>query len=302
MSTSFPINDFRFASLSAGNQIQSTSADWADIEGLVLNFGENDSGNFLVTLTIPSTWNDSQGNQGANFQLVLRTGQGQDKPLGQGYYTDAVGNQTLSFSLVCQAEVSPNQNGSAIVAQWQVNEGTTYIGGGLSSLSAVGSLVPSKAAITKVPFNDTHHWENTELFSRGLRLSNFSEILFITGYGPADVGGQQGGQTDNVAFPCDPEGQMTWITQHLDDFFKTIQYADGTGFYSKYDIVYFDLVVASTISDAQQQAVLVILEKWFGPVGDQISVYPKPATGILKKVTGLAVAGMMVEIEFTLAH
>jgi enamine deaminase RidA (YjgF/YER057c/UK114 family) len=151
--------------------------------------------------------------------------------------------------------------------------------------------------LTKAAFNDANHWENQKLFSRGLRLSNFSEILFITGYGPAKVGGESGGQTDQVASPGQPAEQMVWIVQHLDDFFKTIPYADGSGqHYTKNDVVYFDLVVDNSITDDGQQAVLEILMNWFEDVD------PKPSTGILKKVEGLAVAGMMVEIEFILAH
>jgi enamine deaminase RidA (YjgF/YER057c/UK114 family) len=151
--------------------------------------------------------------------------------------------------------------------------------------------------LTKAAFNDTNHWENQQLFSRGLRLSNFSEILFITGYGPAEVGGKPGEQTDQVAFPGQPAAQTQWIVQHLDDFFATIHYADDADqFYTKNDVVYFDLVVDSSISDDDQQAVLQVLMDWFKDVD------PKPSTGILKKVAGLAIPGMMVEIEFILAH
>ncbi len=298
MSTNYPIKEFRFASQTSN--LTTPSSDWSDIDGLILDFDETDSGNFLVTLSVPNSTNTA-ANSSAHFGVVLRDAVG-DQLLGEGYYDTAYPSQAVPFSLVCEAQIAPTSGGSHIVARWQPYNGGTAQINGFCSLSAVGSLAPPKAGITKASFTDTHHWEDPDLFSRGLLLSNFSEILFITGYGPADVGGQQGGQTDNVAFPCDPEGQMTWITGHLDDFFKTIQYADGTGFYSKANIVYFDLVVASAISDAQQQAVLDVLTNWFESEENGGAVSPRPATGILKKVTGLAVAGMMVEIEFILAR
>ncbi|HEY0376993.1 MAG TPA: hypothetical protein VGC87_08555 [Pyrinomonadaceae bacterium] len=292
----YPITEFRLASTTQ-DELPCDQNAWDDIPGLALSFGEHESGNFLVTLTIPSTWNDQATADGTYFQLVLRTPSDDDQTFGRGSSPTPVAGQLATFSLTCYAEISPAAGGSSIVPQWLAAGGGTARIDGLCSLSAVGT-----AAITKVPFNDTHHWENTELFSRGLRLSNFSEILFITGYGPADVGGKPGQQTNNVAYPNEPAPQMQWIVDHLDAFFATIPYADGSGFYSKYDIVYFDLVVDSKVQDDQQQAVLEILEQWFGPEKGQISVYPKPATGILKKVEGLAIPGMMVEIEFTLAH
>lgn len=297
MSAGFPIREFRFASLPADKDFQYDQPDWADIEGLSLAFDESDRGSFLVTLVIPSTMNKASTNQGANFRVVLRTGSGQDQTLGLGRYSDGSGQQLLSFSLVCQAQVSPNEGGSAIVAQWQVLGGTAHIVGGSSSLSAVGALAPEKRA-----FNDTQHWENRDLFSRALRLSNFSETLFLSGYRPTLPGVKPGQQPDKVACPGDPVGQMQWIVDHLDSFLGLIPFTDGTGSYSKYDVVYFDLVVDSNVSDDQQQGVIEVLTKWLGPVGDRISVYPKPSTGILKKVAGLATLGIMVEMELIPAH
>ena len=301
MSAGFPIKEFRIASLPADNQIESQQPDWADIDGLILNFDKNDSGSFLVTLDINCALIPTSSEEEVSFRVVLRTGPDQNQPLGQGSYIHFETTMTSSFSLVCKADISPtpNEEGSSIVAQWQVAAGNASLKGGTSSLSAIGSLAPTKA---KVAFNDTNHWENPDLFSRALRLSNFSETLFLSGYGPTLPGVKPGQQPDKVAHPGDPVGQMQWIVDHLDAFFRTIPYADGTGNYSKYDVVYFDLVVDSSVLDNQQQEVLEILMEWLGPVGDKISVYPKPSTGILKKVAGLATSGIMVEMELILAH
>lgn len=294
----YPINEFRFASTLATTKLQYDQPVWQDIDGLFLDFGDEESGSFVVTLSIPSTWNDILSEVGTGFQVVLRTGSGSVQTLASGSHTSPAAYQVSAFSLTCYAEVSANQGISQIFAQWLVptGGGTAHIDG-VSSLSAVGSLAPSKK-----PFTDLTHWENPELFSRGLRLSSFSEVLFLSGYGPTEPGGTPGHQTNKIAYPNDAVKQMQWIVDHLDDFFATIQYADGTDYYSKYDIVYFDLVVDNSISDDDQQGVLEVLIKWFGPEGKNISVYPKPSTGILKKVAGLAVSGIMVEIEFILAH
>lgn len=294
MNVSYPINEFRIAS-SPLDDLPRNQESWDDIPGLSLDFGESEGGNFLITLTIPGVFNDQATGGSTHFQVVLRTTSG-DQTLFDGTASTNLAKQFTSLTLTGYAAVTPVKGGSQIVAQWQILDGGTAYISGMGALSAVGSLGQSTSGIMIASFTDPHHWEDPGLFSRGLRLSAFSEILFITGYGPAAVGGEPGKQTNTVAYPCDPAGQMQWIMDHLDAFFATIPYADGTGVYSKHNIVYFDLVVASTISDADQQAVLDKLTTWFEPVA------PKPATGILKKVTGLAVSGMMVEVEFILAH
>jgi hypothetical protein len=284
----FPINEFRFASRS--EPLTTVGDSWSDIKDLILNFDENDKGTFLVTLTIPGTGNQgSVSVQETDFQVVRRTGPGQDTPLGQGSWVSTDINQVFPFSLVCEAEVSPNKNGSAIVAQWKTTAGTAHLGG-MCSLTAVGSMVPSKVA-----FTDENHFEYPELFSRGLRLANYSEVLFLTGYSAtAAIRPLKFKGIENVVL--DAAGQMQWIVDHLDEFFKTIPYGDGSGVYSKKDIVYFDLVIDKTVSAKAQTAVLKVLEKWFEDVD------PKPSTGILKKIQALAFASTKVEIEFILAH
>lgn len=301
MNTKFPIRECRFASTLPDTRITYDQNVWADIDGLSLPFRENESGEFLVTLTIPSTWNDKLTEKGTGFQVVLRQGSS-DQTLGVNSRTSPGPFQVGAFSLSCYVAVS-GESSSSIVAQWQVPDGPAHIDG-LSSLSAVGALTPGKKA-----FNDKDHWENPLLFSRGLLLSNLSEMLFITGYGPIGPEGKPGDQATSLAADT-AKGQMEWIVERLDAFFDTIPYADGTGNYSRYDIVYFDLVVDSSVTadnpveDNQEQAVLKVLMTWLGSGtdGKQDRVDPMPSTGILKKVAALAVPGMLVEIEFILAH
>lgn len=293
--TGFPVKECRVASTTGAYSTKSQV--WSDIGELALNFSETDSGKFLVTLSIPGTTNDLPS-CGAIFRLVLRArGSKQVVQFTQGYYTCAAGGQINLFSLVGQAEVAPTKGGLQIVAQWATfrsftpgDAGTARIFEGLCTLSAVGSMSPKK-----VPFTDENHFEYPELFSRGLRLTNYSEVLFLTGYSAtAAIRPLKFKGVENVVL--DAAGQMQWIVDHLDEFFKTIPYGDGSGVYSKCDIVYFDLVIDKTVSAKAQTAVLKVLEKWFADVD------PKPSTGILKKIQALAFASTKVEIEFILAH
>ena len=297
MSTGFPIKEFRVATKAGSHS--TSSIRWSDIDGLSLDFNKKESGKFLVTLNIPGTSNDF-AHMGAIFRLILRPkdgGPGAEKQLDQGYYTSAVGGQIVTFSLVCEADIGGDDVAWQIVAQWATFNGFTVgsagvarIYEGLCTLSAVGSLRPRREC-----FDDKNHFEYPELFSRGLRLTNFTETLFLAGYSatPPLPGG-------TLPLKLSPPAQMQWIVDHLDEFFATIPYADGTGYYSKHDVVYFDLVIDQTVSSTpdndEQDAVLKVLEEWFKPVD------PKPSTGILKKVEALAFPTTQVEIELILAH
>ena len=141
----YPVTEFRFASSSGTGLQTSDQSIWSDIAGLVLPVPYSVSSVFLVTLTVPDTWND-RSSCGANFRIVLRStshGLPLDIDLGQGFYLSDTANQRVPFSLVCKAERVPDKNdNTAIVAQWRAWQGgMAYIGPlGLSSLAAVGSV------------------------------------------------------------------------------------------------------------------------------------------------------------------
>ncbi|HEY2093247.1 MAG TPA: hypothetical protein VGJ81_15300 [Thermoanaerobaculia bacterium] len=144
---SYPIHQFRFAWRS-GTQISTNDlSNWIDIAGLFLSLPDFASGAFLVTLTVPDTWND-KSSCGANFRVTLRAFREAtvwgDSELGQGFYFSANANQRVPISLVCKAEyvTDPNKivTNYALVAQWRACEGgRAYIGPkGLTTLAAVG--------------------------------------------------------------------------------------------------------------------------------------------------------------------
>lgn len=308
MSTNFPIKEFRFASQ---QENQSTNIEeWTDIPGLILDFDAKDAGNFLVTLNIPAIYNvvgENAPDSYVGIRVLLRGGADPAQQLAQVVTAPPSSPLAYTVSFQCEAKIHPTDQGSHIVAQWQAVSGGLFTieEGTWCTLSAVGSLQPRKVAYT-----DLNHFEYPQLFSRGLQLTNFTETLIITGYSatPAqtilDITPTQLHSVHLTA-----SAQMQWIVDHLDEFFATIPYADGTGHYSKYDMVYFDLVIDKTVNDKEQTAVLKVLEKWFGPeksndlsVPDKLEVIPRPSTGILKKVEALAFSSTKVEIEFILAH
>lgn len=296
--TRFPIKEYRFNSK---NDAQTTTdgGSWSDVVGLNLEFGPDDTGNFLVTLSIPGFDTHMADVIDIFVRVVLRPIE-EPQPEGTVLIQREIFflNRTVPLSLVCEANVLPTVSGSQIVVQWseRMQGPATITAGSLWSLSAIGSLQPRRDV-----FTDPNHFEYPALFSRGLRLTNYTEILFLTGYSSTAA------STDTMLevqplkeamrqVHMKPVTQMKWITEHLDEFFKTIPYAHGTGVYSKKDIVYFDLVIDKTVSDKDQTGVLKVLEGWFADVD------PKPSTGILKKVEALAFGSTQVEIEFILAH
>lgn len=141
--SSFPVNEFLFASRSGSLLTNSDTANWAYIDELTLVFDETSGGLYLVTLTIPDTWNDNDM-CGAEFRLVLGVSGGDATELAVGYYYSALAGQRVPFSLACLAEVFPTRGGVWVAAEWAAREGgTAYIGAkGLSSLSAIGQPVP----------------------------------------------------------------------------------------------------------------------------------------------------------------
>jgi hypothetical protein len=147
MSGIYPVTEFRFASRSGTELATSDQSNWSDIAGLSVPVPDSESSVFLVTLTVPDTWNDHAA-CGANFRIVSRSMHGtlpNDIDMGQGFYFSATANQRVPFSLVCQVERVPDKNyNCAIVAQWRASQGgTAHIGPlGVSSLAAVGSVGP----------------------------------------------------------------------------------------------------------------------------------------------------------------
>lgn len=305
MSAGFPIREYRFASQNEGQHTD--SAEWTDIPGLALVFDATDAGSFLVSVNIPAMYNlvaspdYRDGGSYAGVRVVLREGSGAVQTLAQVVNAPPSTPPPVSVSFQCEAKIGLTNSGSQIAVQWQAVNGASLSIDSETwcTLSAVGSLQPRKEA-----FDDPHHFENPALFSRGLRLTNFTETLFITGYSatPSFFNLHPPGVVPENQTPSE---QMQWIVDHLDEYFATIPYADGTGTYSRHDIVYYDVCIDQSVSSEEQEAVLDILMAWFGAhpgQPDSEAVSPKPSTGILKKVEALALETIQVEMELILAH
>ena len=138
------VNQFLFTSFTGSELSTSDKVNWVDLPNLIVPVSDSETGSFVVTLTVPDTWNDS-AHCGANFRIAFRSAHGTlvgYTDLGQGFYFSDSGGQRVPFSLVCLAEYLPDKlTNKAIVAQWRASQGgTAHIGPlGRCSLVAVGS-------------------------------------------------------------------------------------------------------------------------------------------------------------------
>jgi len=120
-------------------------------------------------------------------------------------------------------------------------------------------------------------------FNWGLNISDFKEIFFVTG--TADVKKDM----KSVNFPNDPVGQMKFILEQAE---KTFSQAG----YTKDNIIFTNLTVTKDVTEEQTFAILDVWEEYIK------DVEVKPATGTFKRIHGLILPEVMVEVEFILAR
>jgi len=116
------------------------------------------------------------------------------------------------------------------------------------------------------------------MFSRGLKISNFSELFFVTGYGDLDADYQ-------VQHPGDPVAQ----TRHI--FADVKAFLEQAG-YSVDDIIRIELTFTKDVERAKHDDIFELVTEFFADVA------VKPATGTLRIVDELAFPDMLVEYEF----
>jgi 2-iminobutanoate/2-iminopropanoate deaminase len=133
--------------------------------------------------------------------------------------------------------------------------------------------------VTKTPV----HSEElpTKMFSRGLKVSNYSELFLVSGYGDLGPGYQ-------VRHPEDPIAQ----TQHI--FADVKAFLEQAG-YSIEDIIRIELTFTKDVERTKYDDIFELITEFFA------SVAVKPATGTLRIVDELAFPGMLVEYEFLAA-
>lgn len=130
--------------------------------------------------------------------------------------------------------------------------------------------------VTKAPV----HSEKlpTKMFSRGLKVSNFSELFLVSGSGDLGPGYQ-------VRHPGDPVAQTRHIFADVKAFLEQAGYSVG-------DVIRVELTFTKDVERTTYDAIFKLIAEFF----DDAEV--RPATGTLRIVDELAFPGMLVEYEF----
>jgi len=133
--------------------------------------------------------------------------------------------------------------------------------------------------ITKTPV----HSEKlpTKMFSRGLKVSNYSELFLVSGYGDLGPGYQ-------VRHPGDPVAQTRYIFADVKSFLEQAGYSIN-------DVIRVELTFTKDVERTKYDDIFELVTEFFADVA------VKPATGTLRIVDELAMPGMLVEYEFLAA-
>ena len=125
--------------------------------------------------------------------------------------------------------------------------------------------------------------DRSAIFNWGLKISNFSELVLLTGQVDADPDG-------NVRHPDDPVGQ----TQGIIDSLVGMLNAEG---WSVDDVIRVEVTVTKDTHVSKHRG--GIFKVW----ADTFKNVPiKPAAGTLRIIDALARPGLLVEFEFMAAR
>jgi len=158
--------------------------------------------------------------------------------------------------------------------------------GMLCALSACTSAVEedrSQAvrAGTKVAVHDSNK-QDVGSISWGLKITNFSELFLVSGYGATDAEGK-------VQFLGDAIAQTDYILSRIEAFIEE----NG---YSKNDIIRIEATVTKEVPQSQLGGIFGVLSAFFS------EVEVKPTGGTFRIIHALGNPDMLVELGFWLAH
>ncbi len=156
----------------------------------------------------------------------------------------------------------------------------------LCALSACTSAVEedrSQAvrAGTKVAVHDSNK-QDVGSISWGLKITNFSELFLVSGYGATDAEGK-------VQFLGDAIAQTDYILSRIEAFIER----NG---YSKNDIIRIEATVTKDVPQSQLGGIFGVLSAFFS------EVEVKPTGGTFRIIHALGNPDMLVELGFWLAH
>ncbi len=156
----------------------------------------------------------------------------------------------------------------------------------LCALSACTSAVEEDrsqavGAGTKVAVHDSNK-QDVGSISWGLKITNFSELFLVSGYGATDAEGK-------VQFLGDAIAQTDYILSRIEAFIEK----NG---YSKNDIIRIEATVTKDVPQSQLGGIFGVLSAFFS------EVEVKPTGGTFRIIHALGNPDMLVELGFWLAH
>ena len=133
----------------------------------------------------------------------------------------------------------------------------------------------------KIAVNNEKAPNLNNIFNWGLKLSDFSELFFISGHGALRPDFQ-------IEHPGDPAGQARFILSQLKAYLEENDYRLD-------DVVQIKLTITRDVSEAQFHALTDVYAEFMNGIAI------KPSGGTMRVVDRLAFPGMMVEFEFIAA-
>ena len=134
---------------------------------------------------------------------------------------------------------------------------------------------------TKAAVHDSNK-QDVGSISWGLKITNFSELFLVSGYGATDAEGK-------VQFLGDAIAQTDYILSRIEAFIEM----NG---YSKNDIIRIEATVTKDVPQSQLGGIFGVLSAFFS------EVEVKPTGGTFRIIHALGTPDMLVELGFWLAH
>jgi 2-iminobutanoate/2-iminopropanoate deaminase len=133
----------------------------------------------------------------------------------------------------------------------------------------------------KVPVNNEKAPDLSKVFNWGLKVSDFSELFFVSGHGALKP-------DFSIEHPGDPVGQARFIFVQLNEYLAENDY-------SMDDVIQVKMTITKEVSDDQFHEVVKVYEEFMSGLA------VLPTGGTMRVVHDLAFPGMLVELELLAA-
>ena len=145
----------------------------------------------------------------------------------------------------------------------------------------IESSAPSASSVKKTPVPNKNFPDLSEVFTTGLKVSNFKELFIISGHGALTPDFQ-------IRHAGNPAAQARHI------FLEVQKYMAENG-YSFNDLIQIQMTITKEVTDEQFGEVVEVYK------GFMKGIAVLPTGGTMRVVDRLAFPGMLVEFEFMAA-